>query len=107
MFGGAGVGWQAGPTQLVLVIGLRAKRLGRRPFVGLGNFRVGKRPTLRIEESVYLPRVKRIGPLFVVALIGAFLLAPFAWSVGTNEVRSTADRSPGAPVAHALSTVTG
>jgi hypothetical protein len=50
--------------------------------------------------------VKRVRPLIVISLALAFVLAPMAWAAATNA-SAQADRSPGAPLAHALSTVTG
>jgi len=51
--------------------------------------------------------MKRVVPLLPTAAMLAALFAPFAFAAGTTTVAAHADRSPGAPVAAALSTVTG
>jgi hypothetical protein len=50
--------------------------------------------------------VKRVRPLIVISLALAFVLAPMAWAAATNASART-DRAPSAPLAQALSTVTG
>jgi hypothetical protein len=52
--------------------------------------------------------MKRLLPLFVVALTLSMIIAPFALAADTAKPTSTVpDRSPGAPIAGAISTVTG
>jgi hypothetical protein len=50
--------------------------------------------------------VKRIAPLFVVALLCALLFSSVAWAASA-ATRPPSDRSPAAPLANALSTTTG
>jgi hypothetical protein len=50
--------------------------------------------------------VKRIAPFLVVALVGAMFFGSVAWAAATST-RPASDRSPAAPLASALSTVTG
>jgi hypothetical protein len=69
--------------------------------------RGGPKPTLRIEGRGYFRGVKRIARLFIFALVLALLATPVAWSIGSVGIQSRADRSPGAPIAHAITTVTG
>lgn len=51
--------------------------------------------------------MKRLAPIIVLALICACFVASVAWAQTTPSAAPTVDRSPGAPVAHALTTVTG
>jgi len=52
--------------------------------------------------------MKRLLPLFVVALTLSMIIAPFALAADTAKLTSAVpDRSPGAPIAGAISTVTG
>jgi len=52
--------------------------------------------------------MKRLLPLFVVALTLSMIIAPFALAADTAKPTSAVpDRSPGAPIAGAISTVTG
>ncbi len=52
--------------------------------------------------------MKRLAPLFLLALTAALILAPFAYAAGTaQQAAKAADHSPGAPIASAISTVTG
>ena len=52
--------------------------------------------------------MKRLLPLFVVALTLSMIIAPFALAADAAKPTPTVpDRSPGAPIAGAISTVTG
>jgi hypothetical protein len=51
--------------------------------------------------------VKRIAPFLAVALIGVMFFGSVAWAATAAVTRPASDRSPGAPFASALSTVTG
>lgn len=55
-----------------------------------------------------VPGVKRIRPLLVMAFALALVFAPVAWAAANAATPSaSADRSPGAPIGRAMSTVTG
>lgn len=51
--------------------------------------------------------MKRLLPLFLLALTLTLIVAPFAYAAGTTPPVKAADKSPAAPLATALSTVTG
>lgn len=53
-----------------------------------------------------VPRMKRLFPLFLLAITGALIVAPFAWAAGPVKA-APADHSPVAPIAATISTVTG
>lgn len=50
---------------------------------------------------------KRVAPLLVLSLTLTLVLAPFAWAATTPPAPAAGDRSPVAPLAAAVSTVTG
>jgi hypothetical protein len=51
--------------------------------------------------------MKRLTPLLLLSLTLTLILAPFAWAATPAKAESPADRSPVAPLAAAVSTVTG
>ena len=51
--------------------------------------------------------MKRLAPLFLLAITLVLVVAPFAWAAAPTAAATTADRSPFAPLAAAVSTVTG
>jgi hypothetical protein len=51
--------------------------------------------------------MKRVTPVFLCAALLALVIAPFAWAAAPAPARPVGDKSPGAPVATALTTVTG
>lgn len=53
-----------------------------------------------------VPRMKRLFPLFLLSITLALMVAPFAWAAGPVKP-APADRSPVAPIAATISTVTG
>lgn len=70
-----------------------------------GGGRDAGRPLYSEGDLAILRRVKRIRPLVFLSFALALVFAPLAWAAAKPTTAS--DRSPGAPVAHALSTVTG
>src|SRR5207248_2537925 len=58
----------------------------------------------RVEPS---HPMKRCAPLVLLASLALVIFVPFALAAATKSPAPRADRSPGAPVATAISTVTG
>ena len=54
-----------------------------------------------------MPRMKRIAPLFLLALILSTIIAPWALAADSAPKPAPVDKSPAAPFATALSTITG
>jgi hypothetical protein len=51
--------------------------------------------------------MKRFSPWVLIAMVTALIVAPFAYAATTAGVPAKGDRSPAAPIATAVSTVTG
>ncbi len=51
--------------------------------------------------------MKRVAPLLLLSLSLTLILAPFAWAAAPSAASAAADKSPVAPLATAISTVTG
>lgn len=51
--------------------------------------------------------MKRLRPIILLSVALALVFAPVAWAAANATAAAKSDRSPGAPVARALSTVTG